>query len=142
MLRLPRDERQNSVTIQDSTPICLPSIGRHPRGDVTLAPSGSRSAQPLAATGLNDRLVAWLAPLSSEIYCELPGLSGCIMTPWGHYQSHDDHFQLQTSPTAVIRTGRGRRWLLDDSLRTSKSFDNSISAAQTETGAGRGAIVG
>ncbi|KAK1545808.1 hypothetical protein CPAR01_03310 [Colletotrichum paranaense] len=33
---------------------------------------------------------------------------GCIMTPWGHYQSQDDHFQLQTSPTAVIRAGRGR----------------------------------
>ncbi|KAK7458310.1 hypothetical protein Landi51_01133 [Colletotrichum acutatum] len=64
------------------------------------------------------------------------------MTPWGHYQSHDDHFQLQTSPTAVIRAGRGRRYPLDDSLKASKSFDSSISAAQTETGAGRGAIVG
>lgn len=53
----------------------------------------------------------WLGrrPPGSEIYCELPGLSGCIMTPWGHYQSQDDHFQLQTSPTAVIRVGRGRR---------------------------------
>ncbi|KXH66677.1 hypothetical protein CSAL01_06641 [Colletotrichum salicis] len=66
----------------------------------------------------------------------------CIMTPWGHYQSYDDHFQLQDSPTVVTRAGRGRRWALDELLKTSKSFDNSISAAQTETGAGRGAVVG